>query len=36
MQDIFPTYSDVEDIKRIQVAHEFVLDQLRSEYRSTG
>ncbi|TFJ86066.1 hypothetical protein NSK_002886 [Nannochloropsis salina CCMP1776] len=30
LQDLFPLYSDVEDIRRIQAAHEFVTDQLRT------
>lgn len=30
-QDLFPLYSDVDDIRRVQVAHEFVTDQLRSK-----
>ena len=32
LQDLFPLYSDVEDIRRIQAAHEFITDQLRSTY----
>jgi len=31
VQDLFPLYSDVEDIRRVQAAHEFVTDQLRSK-----
>lgn len=30
LQDLFPLYNDVEDVRRIQAAHEFITDQLRT------